>query len=294
MNRVMRTAMFLRVTVLMAFALALAACGESSTTSNGPSGTTSAGITSVGAPSTTPADSDPLAFSAASYSVAQNAGSVTLTVTRMGSPTSAVSVAYASSDSTAVAGADYTATSGTLQWAENDSTSKTISIPVSNATPVLRVQNHLPSTLSNPSVAAATGTPDVATVTISGDSTMAMGSLELSGASYAVAQNAGNLTVTVNRTGGASGAVSVAYATANGTASAGTDYTATTGTLNWSDADATSKTFTVAISNAVPFSGNKTFTVTLSNPGGGAIAPGTPERRQRDDCGWHVAAGRQL
>ena len=85
-----------------------------------------------------------------------------------------------------------------------------------------------------------------------------------------MAQSAGALTVTVHRTGGSTGAVSVAYATSNGTAVAGTDYTAADGTLNWAAGDATSKTFSVAISNATPFSGSKSFSVTLSSPSSGA------------------------
>jgi hypothetical protein len=78
------------------------------------------------------------------------------------------------------------------------------------------------------------------------------------------------VTVTVNRTGGSSGAVSVGYATANGTAVSGTDFTAASGTLNWADGDAASKTMSVAISNATPFSGSKSFAVALSSPTGGA------------------------
>ena len=61
--------------------------------------------------------------------------------------------------------------------------------------------------------------------------------------------------MTVNRTGGSSGAVSVSYATADGTAVASSDYSATSGTLQWADGDASSQSFAVPISNAVPFSG---------------------------------------
>ena len=51
-----------------------------------------------------------------------------------------------------------------------------------------------------------------------------------------------NATITVSRTG-SDGAVSVHYATSNGTATGG-DYTATSGALNWTDGDAADKTFT--------------------------------------------------
>jgi endoglucanase len=74
----------------------------------------------------------------------------------------------------------------------------------------------------------------------------------------------------VNRTGGSSGAVTVAYATVNGTAVAGTAYTAASGTLSWASGDATAKTFAVTISSSPAFSGVDTFTVQLSGATGGA------------------------
>lgn len=90
------------------------------------------------------------------------------------------------------------------------------------------------------------------------------GTLALSASTYAVVQTAGNVTITVTRSNGSNGAASVSYATSNGTAAAGSNYTAASGTLSWTGGDATSKTFAVPVSTA-PFSGSKTFSVTLSN-----------------------------
>jgi hypothetical protein len=64
--------------------------------------------------------------------------------------------------------------------------------------------------------------------------------------------------------------VSVAYATSNGTAIAGSDYTATSGTLSWASGDTAAKTFNVPVSIATPFTGTKTFSVTISAATGGA------------------------
>src|SRR5262249_22312127 len=50
------------------------------------------------------------------------------------------------------------------------------------------------------------------------------GSLQFNAGSYSLLENGGSLTVTVTRTGGASGAVTVHYATSDGTATAGSDY----------------------------------------------------------------------
>ena len=65
------------------------------------------------------------------------------------------------------------------------------------------------------------------------DVSAAAGALQLSADTYSVAEDGGTLTVTVDRVGGSAGAVSVDYATADGTATAGLDYTAASGTLTF-------------------------------------------------------------
>ena len=262
----------------------LAACGGGSSDSATSAGAATAGVATTSTASTATAGmatvapqstvtsqgttpitgADPLAFSASNFSVSQDGGSVSLIVNRTGPASAAVSVDFATTDGTAAAGTDYTASSGTLQWAENDATSKTIMVPVLKLAAYTGVRMFSVA-LSNPSAAAQISNPDSATVTISGTQDLTAGSLQLSAATYSVAQSAGSITVTVNRVGGTSGAISVGYATANGTATAGKDYTATTGTLSWADGDASSKTFQVAIASAPAFAGSLTFGVTLSN-----------------------------
>ena len=260
MNRAILGMTLRGVAMATVFALSLAACGGGTSQNSSqvtPQGTTAQSATAMGA---------------STYTIPQNAGSASVTVVRTGSSTDAVSVGYTTSDGTAAAGSDYTATSGTLQWAENDMTAKTVSVPVSNQTPFAGVKSFTLA-LMDPSATTTIGSPGSAAVSISGDAA-AEPTVQLSGANYAVTQGAGPLTVTVNRIGTSSGAISVGYHTANGTAAAGTDYTAASGTLQWTDGDAASKTFSIPISNAAAFSGNKTFTIQLSNSNGANI--GTP------------------
>ena len=105
------------------------------------------------------------------------------------------------------------------------------------------------------------------------------GVLTISPLAISVNENSGTVSLTVNRTGGSSGAVSVAFATANGTATAGADYTATSGILNFADGE-TSMTITVPILDDTLDEPDETFTVTLSNPTGGASTADTANGRQ--------------
>jgi plastocyanin len=96
------------------------------------------------------------------------------------------------------------------------------------------------------------------------------GTLGLAPDTYSVAESAGTVTVHVSRTGGADGAVSIAYAATAGTATAGSDFTPTSGTLSWADQDSADKTFQVAILNDTLPESNETIQLALSNATGGA------------------------
>jgi plastocyanin len=103
----------------------------------------------------------------------------------------------------------------------------------------------------------------------------APGNLEFSGAAYSVAENAGSIPITVTRGNGSSGAVSVHYATSDGTGVAGKNYTAASGTLSWGAGETAAKTFMVAVLDDGVADGNHSVNLTLSAPQGGAVL-GTP------------------
>ncbi len=97
------------------------------------------------------------------------------------------------------------------------------------------------------------------------------GSLQFVAAGESTKVNAGYATlasITVTRGGGSAGSVTVHYATSDGSASAGTDYTATSGTLTFANG-VTSRTFTVPILNS-ELVGSASINLTLSSPTGGA------------------------
>jgi Tol biopolymer transport system component len=96
------------------------------------------------------------------------------------------------------------------------------------------------------------------------------GLLQFAAAAYTVSENAGALTVTVRRVGATMGAATVAYSTENWTAKAGTDYTATSGTLTFNQGEA-AKTFTIPVKDNALDEDNKTFLLRLDQPGGGVL-----------------------
>lgn len=108
------------------------------------------------------------------------------------------------------------------------------------------------------------------------DPTGATGSIQFTVSALAVIEDLPLMTVTVERVGGSNGSVSVEFATADGTAIAGQDYTATTGTLNFASGE-TSKSFTVPILDDANTEPDETFTVLLKNPSS-LEALGTPNK----------------
>jgi hypothetical protein len=98
----------------------------------------------------------------------------------------------------------------------------------------------------------------------------AAGSVQFGAASYSVSENGGAATVTVKRTSGAAGAVTVKFATADQTAKAGVEYTATSATLTFNEGEV-SKTVTVPIKDDALDEDNKTLLLRLTQPSGGAL-----------------------
>jgi hypothetical protein len=137
---------------------ALAACGGSSSDSSGETSLTDslASNTSNGANSL-------VALSSAAYTIAATSAAATVTVNRSGASTGEAVVDYTTVNETAIAGVDYSQTSGALTWGVGDSSPKVISVPVTAA----GIGKEFALTLVSISGAADFGTPTSATVVIS-------------------------------------------------------------------------------------------------------------------------------
>jgi hypothetical protein len=203
----------------------------------------------LGEPSTavlTIADNDvggAIQFSPATYSVDARggAGSVNVTVRRSGGLASGVTVHYATGDGTASQPADYTSTSGDLTFASSgtSATTQTFTVPVAQNTTGAKT---FTVTLSGPTGGAVLGTPTVATVAILG----AQPTLWFGAPSYTVKTSQPNAVITVKRSAPLAGTVTVDYATADITATSGTDYTGVSGTLTFGP-NVSARTFAVPI-----------------------------------------------
>ena len=206
-------------------------------------------------------------FSSSTYNVNENAGAATITVTRAGG-TAAFNVNYATSNGTAAAGSDFTATSGTLIFASGE-TSKTFSVPIIDDS-AFEGNETVNLTLSSPSNGATLGSPGTAVLTIiDNESTPGI-------AINDVSLNEGNsgttaFTFSVNLSSPSAQSVSVNYGTANGTAAAGSDFIAASGTITFNPNEM-SKPVTVLINGDTAVEPNETFLVNLSNPGNATIS----------------------
>jgi hypothetical protein len=209
-----------------------------------------------------------LQFAQATYTVNEGAGTVNIAVTRINGSSGPASVQCNVSPGTATS-SDYTAvTPQTLNWNSGDASPKPCVITILQDTSV-----EGPETI-NLSLSGATGatlgTQTTAVLTILDDD--GTGSIQFTSATYTGSEAGGPITITVSRTGGTVGAVTVDYATSpGGTAIAGMDYVATSGTLSWANGEGGTKSFTVTPIPDTLTEGIETVILTLSNPTGGAV-----------------------
>ncbi len=184
----------------------------------------------------------------------------TVTVSLSTASQRTVSVGYATVDGSAVAGLDYTTTSGTVVFAPG-TTSQTVAIPVA-ADALYEATETFTLTLSAPvnaSVGAGSGV-----VSIADDDPQP--SVSIAGGAVSEGDTGSSpisLTVTLSAVSGQT--VTVGYATADGPALSGQDYNAATGTVTFAPG-VTTQTVVLSVLGDVLDETDETFTVALSAP----------------------------
>lgn len=230
---------------------------------------------SLGDPSTTtftiydretvPADGV-VEFSAARpVEVDEFSSSVAVSVERKSGSSGAASVQYTTVSATAMGGSDYTTTTGTFHWAAGDTSTRQIVVPIINDAlneggESFRIE------LASPT-GAILGTRRVNIIDIVDDDNA--GTIAFVDSTTRISEG-GTATLNVDRIGGSSGAVTVRYETVDGTATAGSDYQARTGTLRWAAGDTSPKAVTIPTIAAAEYERTRSFDVVLSSPTGGA------------------------
>jgi hypothetical protein len=106
-------------------------------------------------------------FSATSYVVNENAGSVTVSVTRSGNTSLATTINYATSNGSATQPSDYTSVSGSLQFAAGE-TVKSFVVPIIDDAMVEGTET-INVSLTSPSVGSVEGSPFTTTIVVLDD-----------------------------------------------------------------------------------------------------------------------------
>ncbi|WP_186756552.1 MBG domain-containing protein [Echinicola salinicaeni] len=199
-----------------------------------------------------------------------NSGNTTLTFTvSLDNPASAggATVDYATSNGSAIAGSDYTATNGTLSFAEGE-TSKTVDISISGDETV-ELDETLTLTLSNPTGTGIVIGDFTGEGTILNDDAAAVTIAEVSGN-----EDDGAITLTATLDNAVQGGFTIDVSTADGTATvADNDYTAVTGqTLTFAGTSGEIQTFTVTPTLDLVQEVDETLTVSQSNLAGTSLA----------------------
>lgn len=207
-------------------------------------------------------------FSTATGTANENDNTATIAVMLSAATSKVVTVDYSTSPGTAAVGSDYAATNGTLLFNPGE-TSKSVGVAIINDL-LDEADETINLALSNPSNAYL-GTPSSAIVTIVDNDEAPK--VQWSTAGFTVNENGGAATLTAVLSAPSSKTITVGYTTQNGTASAGSDYTATSGTLTFAPGE-NSKTLAVALLDDTVDEPDETVALVLSNPQNATL--GTP------------------
>jgi Ca2+-binding RTX toxin-like protein len=200
-----------------------------------------------------------LSFSQANFITSENNNSASITIIRTGGSLGAVSATINLSNETASA-SDYNNSPIIVNFADGQ-TSQTISVPIINDT-----LYEINETINLSLVSATIGNQGTAVLTIddSGDRPTISSFASSSQTVVEGFTSPQNLSYTVSLSNPSTRTITVQYATADGAALAGSDYTNSTDTLTFKPNE-TTKTFTVPILNDSINEPDETFTLTLSN-----------------------------
>jgi hypothetical protein len=194
---------------------------------------------------------------------------ITFTVTLSQSSAETVTVNYATANGTANAGSDYVAENGTVTFVPGDTT-ETFTVTVNGDTADESDETFVVN-LSGAANASIADNQAIGTILDEDAPTESRPSITIGDAS-AMEGNSGTtqLSFTVTLSSAINQQVTVNYATAPGSATTPSDFTAENGTVTFAPND-TSETVTVAINGDTAVEPTEQFVVNLTNPSGNAV-----------------------
>ena len=192
-------------------------------------------------------------------------GSIDLSVTRLNGSDGIATVDFIVAGGTADDN-DFSAPGGTLTWLAGDSNPQTITIDA-NTDALLEPDETVIVTLQN-AVGATLGASS-ATVTISDSTVPTPGVLAFTSTAVSIDEGS-SAEVTVARTGGADGVVSVDLS-----AAASTEYTISPATLTWADGESTNMTVTITAASDDVLDDTESFNLQLTAATGATLGADT-------------------
>ena len=200
---------------------------------------------------------------------AAEGGALTFQVSLSGPSAQTITVAYTTANGTATSGTDYASISGTLTFVPGTTVQNIVvtglgdTLDEPNETFVVNLSAPSNATVAR-TQATGTITDDDAPPSLSiADAAVVEGNAGVSNAVFAV---------TLSQASGQT--ITVSYATGNGTAAAGSDFTTASGTLTFAPG-VTSQNVQVAVTGDTLNEANETFSVTLSGASNATVARAT-------------------
>ena len=207
--------------------------------------------------------------------VSEGDGQATFTIALSGPTALPIAVNYATVDGTAVASAgtpDYTAASGTLTFNPSAAATQTLTVTVPLVDdPVNEPAEQLALNLDTPTNGATLSDAQGIATVIDDDPVPSFSIGDVTQVEGDSGTAAFTFTVTLSAASGQTATVN--YATADGTALDGSDYSATSGTLTFAPG-VTTQTVTVLVTGDTVFEPDQVFTVNLSGPTNASITDG--------------------
>jgi len=200
-----------------------------------------------------------ISFSSSSFVVDEAAGTKSITVNLSRAAATAVSVRYATTNGTAIAGSDYTATTGTLNFAIGE-TSKSFTVPITNDI-ALELTETVLLTLSSP-VGGTLGSQSSSTLSITDNEVRTVSFTQIA---KSAAESTTSASFIVSLNGASSQPITVRYGVSGGTATPGADFILPAGTLTFAPGELT-KTITFAVINDIVDENDETLLISLSSP----------------------------